>query len=202
MINLLPSKVRQDMLYARRNSYLLKWLFALIGTLVLTVFIILAGLVYLQTTTKSTQKTADTNNHNLQSQKLEETQKQVDEVSNNLKLATQVLSREILFSKLLSQLGSTLPANTALQELQIDKLQGGISLVALAKDINSSTQIQVNLQDPANKIFDKVDIETINCDSSPTSGKLYPCSVQLRALFAKNNPYLYITPTATTGVKP
>ncbi len=194
MINLLPSDTRKDMLYARKNSLLRKWLtysiFGLIGVLV----IVGVGVFYLSQTTKSLEKETVLSKDSLQAQKIDETQKEIEQISNNVKLTTQVLSREILFSKLLKQLGAALPANTALQQLQIDKVQGGLTIIAQAKDINSATQIQINLQDPSNKIFDKADIENITCNPKPTD--VYSCIVQIRALFAKDNPFLFISPSS------
>lgn len=110
-----------------------------------------------------------------------------------MKLATDVLSREILFSKVLTQLGSVLPAETALQQLQIDDLKGGLTLSAGAENIAAATQIQLNLADPKNQIFEKADIENINCEGKDPS-KPYACIVQIRALFMKDNPFLYIAP--------
>lgn len=192
MINLLPTDTRQSMLYARRNTALLKWASLLGLTLIGIVIIVGIGMIYLTQTTKSFQKQTENTKVALQSQNIDSTQKQVDEISSNVKLATQVLGREILFSKLLQQLGATLPPESALNQLQIDNLKGGISLTASAKTIESGSQVQVNLADPKNQIFDKADIDSITCE--PDDGtKEYPCTVQIRALFKKNNPFLYIS---------
>lgn len=193
MINLLPPEIKQDNRYGRLNVTMLHWISALSLTLLVVLAIIGVGFIYLQKNITSYNKQLESSRQQLASQNVGETQKKVEEISNNTKLVTQVLSREILFSKLLRQLGASLPDNTALEEFQVDKLQGGLSLRGAAKDINAATQLQVNLQDPQNKIFEKADIESIVCN--PVPGKQYPCTVQLRALFTKNNPYLYITPT-------
>lgn len=192
MINLLPSSTKQDMIYARKNSALLRWTLVLSFSLVGVGLIVASGTFYLAQTTKSYEKRSAEAKLALQSQNIEETQKKVDEISNNVKLTNQVLSREILFSKLLKQLGSVLPQNTSLQQLQIDSVKGGINLSAVSKDIDSGTQIQVNLQDPKNKIFEKADIESISCEQTQAD-KIYPCTVQIRALFAKDNSFMYIS---------
>lgn len=199
IINLLPSETRANMTYARKNSILRRWATYLIFGLIGGSLIVAGGLFYITQNTKSLNTKTEKARESLIAQKIDETQKEVEDISNNVKLTNQVLSREILFSKLLYQLGAALPANSSLQQLQIDKLQGGITITAQAKDIDSATQVQLNLQDPKNKIFDKADIENISCNSSAQS--IYPCTVQIRALFSKNNPFLFITPTAskTTG---
>ena len=198
MINLLPPNTRKDMLYARKNSMLLKWSSTLIFAVLGAALIIASGMVYLTETTKNYEKRTETARQSLKAQKIDETQKKVEEISNNVKLATEVLSREILFSKVLMQLGSVLPAETSLQQLQIDDLKGGLTLSAGAKDIESATQIQLNLEDPKNRIFEKADIENINCNGEDTNEtQLYPCIVQIRTLFMKNNPFLYISPSSS-----
>lgn len=201
IINLLPTDTRRDMSYARKNNILRHWFIYMTFACLGAILIIAGGWFYITQTTKSLEQKTIKARDSLQAQKIDETQKQVEDISNNVKLTTQVLSREILFSKLLNQLGSALPANSSLQQLQIDKLQGGITITAQAKDIDSATQVQLNLQDPKNQIFEKADIENISC--SADSKNIYPCVVQVRALFAKNNPFLFISPTKpSTGATP
>jgi cell division protein FtsB len=74
------------------------------------------------------------------------------------------------------------------------------TLKSMATDITAATQLQLNLQDPNNKIFDKADIEDITCIPPDPSIK-YLCTVQLRAQFAKDNPYVYISPPAGSTKK-
>jgi Tfp pilus assembly protein PilN len=200
MINLLPPEYKENILYARRNRTLLNWATAIIISLLLLAAITAAGYVLLNNSIKT--QTAHTNDikQHLKEEKIDETKAQLEEISANTKLILQVLSREILFSKLLKQLGTSMPPGTSLQSIEIDKVQGGITLKALASDVQSATQIQVNLSDPQNKIFQKADIENINCAAASNSS--LPCTVQLRALFASDNPYVYIPSSANgSGVK-
>ncbi len=202
MINLLPPETKQELGYARRNSRLLRWGAIIFCCILGAWLIIFGGLFYTQNSIKSYTKQSVAAKDQLQSQKLEETQAKVQDISNHLKLVVQVLSKEILFSKLLQQIGSAIPPKSILTDLKITKLEGGIDLTAIASDEFTATQVQVNLQDPSNKIFDKVDIVNITCASTSTSDPRYPCTVTLRARFNKNNPFLFINPKATTGAKP
>lgn len=198
MINLLPHDLKTDIVFARRNSRLRTWIIVSIIALGGVCAIVGGGVLYLQQTTKDYSKQLELSTQHLQDQKVEETQKRVAEISSNTNLTVQVLSREILFSKLIRKIGSTLPAGTALQSLQIDTIQGGIQLNAGATDFNSGTQIQVNLQDPKNGVFEKADINSIDCGGTvskdPATGSLFTCKVDLKALFSKNNDYVYIAP--------
>lgn len=195
MINLVPTDFKKDISYARKNTKLRRWILAAIVALLGVGIIIAGGLFYIQKSIGSNTVKLEESKKALQFQKVDETQKQIGEISANTKLATKVLSREILFSKLLKQLGSALPASTVLKSLQIDKTQGGVQLDAAASDFNAGTQLQLNLQDPKNGVFEKADINNIDC-GTPDENTGLPCTVSVRALFSKNNSYVYIAPSA------
>ncbi len=190
MINLLPPEEKSNILYARRNTVLRHWVFALLAVLAGSIVFLAAGQVYIAQTTSHLNKQVTAQRESLKEQKLDETQKRLSDLSNNLKLIIQVLSREVLFSKLLRQVGAVMPQGSVLSSIELSKVEGGIDLSAEAADYNTATQIQVNLQDPSNKLFDKVDIIQVSC--AQAKGDPYPCKVTLRALFAKNNPFLFI----------
>jgi Tfp pilus assembly protein PilN len=196
MINLLPPDVKQAIAYGRHNTKLLRWSFALICSIAGVALVAALGLFYINRSITAYASQVDKGQAGLKIQKLDETQKKVQDISGSLNLVVQVLSREILFSKLLKQIGSAIPAKASLSGIQIAKVQGGIDLTAVAADYNTATQVQVNLQDPANKIFDKADIINISCSSSATADPHYPCTVTIRAQFAANNPFLFINTKA------
>ena len=197
MINLLPHDYKQDITFARRNSVLRNWLIASILGVVGIVLIIAAGHLFIARSTVSWQKQVDQSKEQLNAQKLDETQKHITDISDSIKLTTQVLSREILFSKLLTQVGAAMPPGTSLQSLSISSTQGGIDLTAGATTYQAGTQVQINLSDPANKIFDKADITSIACLNDPKNTSPYPCTVTIRALFAKDNAFQYVTSKGT-----
>lgn len=194
MINLLPPDYKENIAYARRNRRLLNWTIALFFALIFLVLIIAGGYLFMHKSIKHQSAQNEQAKQQLKDDKIDETRARLDEISANTKLALQVLSREILFSSLLKQLGTSLPSGTSLQSIQIDKVEGGITLKASAKDVEAATQIQVNLADPKNKIFQQADIESISC--AATDSTTQPCTVQIRALFAKDNPYVYISNTS------
>jgi len=191
MINLMSNEYKKDILYARRNRSLLRWVIALVITLIGIGIFTLAGQAYMQQSKRSYVEAIEQTRHELKVQKLEETQKRLADISGNIKLVIQVLSREILFSKLLKQLGSAVPDGVALSRLEINKLQGGLDLFAKSTSFETASQLQLNLQDPNNKLFDKADIETIQCGGGQKNVK-YPCDIKIRALFSKDNPFLFI----------
>lgn len=198
MINFLPPDLKDSYRYAHRNLNLLRWVIMLGIGLVGLVVISGAGFFYIQRQTNDYTRQNDMATASLKRQNLGAVQKEITEISNNLKLVVQVLSREVLFSKLLTRLGSVTPSNAVLTGISIPQTTGGIDISAKTADYNAATQLQVNLSDPQNKIFSKADIVSINCADNTTDPK-YPCSVTIRALFAKDNPFLFINDGKTNS---
>jgi len=196
MINLLPPDLKEEYKFARRNTSLLH-IIGMFGVGIAGLGIIVAsGLVYLQQAANTYANQAAATQQSLKDRDQAAIQKQAQEISGNLKLSVQVLSQEVLFSKLLQQLAIITPSNATLSGIAISQLAGAIDITAKTTDYNAATQLQVNLADPGNKIFDKADIVSITCitpvaGTSPANSR-YPCTVVVRASFAKNNPFLFI----------
>ena len=191
MINLLPTDLKQDYIYARRNTQLRRWAVALLFGLVGVGIVTTSGLLYMQHSIDQYSKQVIATENSLVNENFSETRKHSDDISNNLKLVVQVLSREILFSKLLTQIASVTPSATNLTDLSINKIQGSLEITATSANYETATQLQVNLQDPANKIFSKADIQNITCNVNAVDPR-YPCTITIKALFASNNPFLFI----------
>lgn len=195
MINLLPPQTKETYRYARRNRTLLRWAFTSAFWLAGGTLLAGGGYLYLNKTISDTTHRVDASNQQLQNQNLASVQKQVTDMSNNLKLSVQVLSQEVLFSKMLTQLATVMPSNTVLTGLTILQVQGAVDITANTANYQAATQLQINLADPKNQIFSKADIVTINCTDSAT----YPCAVTIRALFAQNNPFLFTNDSKGTS---
>lgn len=189
MINLLPDDYKSSLHYARRNALLSRWLVGLVMILLLATSTVLIGRTYLQAETKRVASANVKAEQSLKDGNLEGTLNTIESISSNLKLIIQVLSRQVVFSELIKQVGAVMPENTVLNNVEISKVQGGIDLIADAADYNAATQVQINLADPNNKLFEKIDIVSIKCEGYNPN---YPCRVTLRALFTKDNPFLFI----------
>ncbi len=195
MINLLPTDINSSVTFARHNRTLLRWIVALLIGLVGAIMIVVAGMLYINYQVKAYSSQVAQTKEQLAKQNLEDTQNRVNEISNSVKLANQVLSREVLFSEVLKAIGSVIPPGTALQNLNITSdLGGGIDLIFAAADYQTATQVQVNLTDPANKVFEKADIQNISCaseENQDSENDDYPCQITIRALFAKDSPFVF-----------
>lgn len=184
MINLLPPDYVAGLRYSHQSAITRRWL--VVATLACggLVLILAVGWMYITSQNKNLTKNIDSVNAQLQAQDLAGTQKKAKDITNNIKMINQVLSREIRFSGLITKIGSVMPPGTILSGLTLSKVDGGLDLSTSARDYTSATQIAVNLSDPSSKIFDKVDIVNINCSAS--SSNPYPCNATFRALFSKS----------------
>jgi hypothetical protein len=138
--------------------------------------------MYLDSQSQSLQKQLDTTNAQLKSQDLEKVKKDSAEITGDIKVINQILGSEIHFSKLIQDIGTVMPPNTALATLSLSgDNSGAIDLTANAVDNPAAAQIAVNLNDPANGLFSKVDIVDINCDITKVGS--YKCIGIYKALF-------------------
>ena len=197
MINLLPPATRQNYAYAQGNQKLLRWILAMTGGLVILGIIGTYGWINLHQATVQTTNRVNLAQANLAKNNLNGTNKDIQTISNDFQLVVKVLSHEVIFSKLLSQMATTLPPGANLTSLNITNTAGGsgLDITAEANNYITATQVQVNLADPANGIFAKADLVSITCSAHPTNAA-YPCTVQLRAQFAQNNQFLFINQKA------
>lgn len=181
MINLVPPSYSQAMRIGRSNSRLRLWLTgAVIATGGLVVIIGLSWL-YVNHQISNLTHSTDALNQQLKAENLSQIQKQASTINGNIKVINQVLGREIRFSDLIQQIGSVLPGGTVLNSLSVSKIDGAIDLNVNARDVASANQVAVNLGDPKNKLFNKIDIVSISCTSET---KAYPCAGTFRALFS------------------
>lgn len=193
MINLLPPTDKDNLIYARKNTRLLHYCSLAVVVIFGMALLTGIGIMYMNSSKNALAQQAERTKTSLREQNLESVQKQTDEISSNIKLATDVLSRQVLFSKLIKQIGAVMPANTILSDLKFSTNESGITLTAIANNYTSASQVQVNLADPSNKLFKKADIIGINCNSG--NDPRYPCTISVRALFGDNKSYLFINPS-------
>lgn len=192
MINLLPPDIRDSYRYARKNTILRSWALVTLVSLLGLGAIGTYGLLALHQQTGIYAGKTVAAKKQLENQQLSQTEAKVKDISSSLQLAVKVLGQEVLFSKLIKQIGAAMPPGTVLTGLTINQTTGGLDLTAGATNYTTATQVQVNLSDPRNQIFSKVDINNINCSQQIVTDKAHPCTVSLRALFDSNNQFLFV----------
>lgn len=195
MINLLPPETKRAYRYGMTNVKLVRWVAAgIIAVIGLGIIGTYGWLGLHQSIVNYRNQVADTQAV-LTKEKQKETYAEVQNISNSFRLVVQVLSKEVLFSKLLKQMAATLPSGSYLSDLSISKTTGGLDVTAQAVDYQTATQVQVNLADERNGIFAKADIISITCTSKNAIDPSHPCTVTIRALFSQNNPFLFTNQT-------
>jgi hypothetical protein len=191
MINLMPPEAKSAILYARLNARLFKWT---IGSLIIIAIMgatVVLGSFYIDNAKHSLASSIAQTKKTISDQKLDQVQTEAANLSSGVKLIVQVLSKEVLFSKLLQQIGNIMPTGATLGDIQLsNKVTGAIDLTANAVDYQSATQVQVNLEDPKNNLFDKVDTQSVTCGTSAQNSdgtvSKYKCQIIVRALFKPN----------------
>ena len=197
MINLLPPEVKNGYRYGRHNVGLRRWVIVFLLAFVGLGAIATYGLLTLHQSTNNYNQQIAASQTLFKKENFSGVESQVQNISNSFKLTVKVLSQEVLFSQLIEQIGRTIPDGSNLTGLTIDQIQGGIDIVANATSYQVASQVQVNLADPVNQIFSKADIESITCQSKDAVNPTYPCVINMRALFAANNPFLFINSKVT-----
>jgi Tfp pilus assembly protein PilN len=197
MINLLPLEIKRSYRFARYNVILRRWVITFLVAFAGLGIIATYGVLTLHQSTGHYNTQIASTESLFHEEKFSQTQTQVQNISNSFRLVVKVLGQEVLFSQLLKQIAALIPNNANLTGLNINQTQGGLDITADATDYSTATQVQVNLADPANKVFSKADIISVTCSSANALNPRFPCTVSIRALFAANNPFLFVNSTET-----
>ena len=215
MINLLPEDIKSQIVYARKNARLVRFVFVGIIGLVSVGLATAGGTIIIANAEKNLNSTLAANNTNLPAIKL--TEGQVNDLSDKIKGISAVLSREVKFSDILRYMGGTLPSGTILTNLSLsNKLAGTLNIDVASTTYDSVAVFRQNIDDfgkahPDKLLFTKADINNVTCNdptkpppaTTGTSGGIdqskYPCQGKLTATFAPkvsgaSNP---VTPGAT-----
>lgn len=196
MINLLPSDIKKSLSFAHHNTKLIKVIIGLGVGIFGIIIILFVGHFYLQQEVDSAKASISDTEKSLKEQKETETIARVQDISSSLKLVVNVLSQEILFSDLLREVGGVMPPRTVLQDLKLSsELDGAVELQAGAKDYDSATQIQVNLEKIPGSVFEKADLVNVTCKTDESLlQNPYPCQASLTAIFTKDNSFTLLKP--------
>lgn len=188
MINLIPTDHKQSIAYARHNTKLVGWLIGIAVAVVGLAIVVGGGLFYINQDVQNYKQAIAESEANLKAENEEEALARVAEISGRLSLVVDVLSREVLFSKLLPYLGSLMPEGTSLESLSLSREQaGGIDLSIGAVNEFAASQALVNLKSDKNLLFTAADANAVTCEN--TAPAVYPCTVTIRAILVDENPF-------------
>ncbi len=190
MINLIPPARKDSIRFARYNSTALGWIVGILLAILGLIVIAGGGLFYIRQDIKNHEQSIINTEADLKKQNQEETLKRAEEVSGRLSLVVNVLSKEVLFSKLLRHLGTLMPDGAILNNLSLSRDKaGGIDLSISAVNEFVASQALVNLQDSQNLLFSAADTNRITCENVDT---IYVCETTIRAVLVEDNPFLIL----------
>ncbi len=192
MINLIPSSQKKSMAYARRNSMILKWVIIMLIAIAGLLVIFGGSLFYIKQDIKAHENSIKSGQKSLSDQNEQKTLERVSEISGRLSLVVDVLSKEVIFSKLLPHIGSLMPEGASLNGLSLSRESaGGIDLTIGATNYIVAAQALANIQASENLLFENADANDIVCDGISNNGP-YPCQATIRAVLVKDNPFLLL----------
>lgn len=195
MINLIPTDHKTSITYARRNSKITGWLIGAIIAISGLAIIAGGGLFYINQDIARNEASIKETQSALTAENEKETLTRVEEIGGRLSLVVNVLSRELLFSKLLPYLGALMPEGAIFENFSLARDQiGGIDLTIGAIDEFAASQALANIKDPENLLFSEADANQITCENKNT---IYVCTASIRAILIEKNPFLLLSQGAS-----
>lgn len=193
MINLLPPQTRTNLRIARSNTVLLRYVELLTIVLLITITAYVAGQYFLSTQQRNVQSVVDVNAKT--ASKLEESQKEAEQLSSAINIISGLLSREISFSQMLEQTSALLPQGSVLTGLQfsIEDLKSPLVITAQVDSEAKAAILLKNLQ--ASDLFEDTQLVNISQIKSEES-----TSVLSTPIGESQNPVVSTSPYKFTAV--
>jgi hypothetical protein len=204
MINLMPNDMRADIVYARHNRVLLKWLGALVIAMLGIAAMTLFGQYYINHNATNLQSVAQVTQTRISDQNLQSTQTEIQNLSNNFTTISQLLKRQLLFSKMLVKIGSIVPDGAILSGITLSTGTSAIDLNIVATTREAATQAFVNISDTTNGLFNKADLISVACitptATSSESASKYPCSAMIKVVIKTDSSFYFLNSISPSGV--
>ena len=203
MINLLPDYIKKEIVFGRRNRVLSHWIVVVFLVIVGVGVMTGAGEILINQNINSTQIDAKITQARISSQNLAATQADIKSLSNNFKTVTQILSKQLLFSRLFVKIGGIIPNGVILSGVTITNTNSALDLNIAAISRQAANQAFININDPANGLFAKADLISIDCassSSSTSSSTKYPCTGEIDVMMKSNSSFYYLN-SITNGSK-
>lgn len=193
MINLLPPKRLLDIKIARNNTILRRYIeLVIFGVLILAVAVA-ASYYFLSRQQSSIRQTLGINQ--AKAQQLQSVQKEAEELSATVNTISALLSRNVQFSQMLTQIGSLMPSGAVLTGLQfsIEDLDSPLVVSAQVENEERAAVLRNNLA--GSELFKSAEIKSITLeedDESEASTSSEPSTPE-GAVPPPASPYRYTT---------
>jgi hypothetical protein len=196
MINLLPTEAKEEARYGRRNRKLAFASGAICLMIVALGALTLFGQYYLSQSKNQYNASGLVVIQRIKDQNLEQSQKGLEALAVNFKIASQLLGKQILFSKLFPKLAEIIPKGAYVRQLSIDEKSTYLQFEIGAPTRELANQGYINVADPKNGLFEKADLLDISCsDPSATTSTIdqaTACTATVKALFRNDSPFLLL----------
>ena len=182
MINLMPDSAKIEIRAARINVTLARYIIVISLAFLFLVLLLGGSYVLLTQTKASAQLLIDSND--TKAAVYSSTKNQVDSLSSKLIETKSILDQEILYSKVLTNIGQQMPEGTVLDQITLDAKSftgAPVSLKAYAK--NNDTAVILRQKFQTSKLFSNVNFQSVSDSASGIPG--YPVSVSLTLVISK-----------------
>jgi Tfp pilus assembly protein PilN len=163
MINLLPPEHRQEIIYGRKNKALVGWIIAMLIVLIGVIAITFIGQFYIKSNVNNLNKTIQATQQRIKDQNLEARQAEISQFANNLNTVNSLLADQLLFSKIITNLGEILPSGVTVQNIDFTSTDSTLKLQLIGADEKAVTQGFVNVSSAPNSLITAADLESVDC---------------------------------------
>lgn len=181
MINLLPNGKKDDILAARANVILLRYIGIIVIALVFILVIFAASESVLNRTMETARSRIEANS--VKADVYSTTQQEVDTLSGKLSEAKTLLNSDIRYSTVLTEMGRLTPAGVIIKQVTLnDAAFNGtpLKITAYARSTAEASTLQTQLQ--TSSLFSQVSLQQTDT-SNGISG--YPVTVSLNVSLNK-----------------
>ena len=175
MINLMPDHLKKEIHSARVNVILSRYIVVVLLAFAFLVLLLAGTYIVLTQTKMSAKQLIDANAS--KAAVYSDTKTQVDALSGRLSETKVLLDQEVLYSKVLINIGQQMPEGTVLSGITLDSASFAgtpITLKAYAKTTEAAVSLREKFQ--SSPIFTGVNFESVS-DTDGISG--YPVSVSM-----------------------
>ena len=177
----MPDDAKKEIRSARTNVVLTRYIVVIILAFSFLVLLLEGSYVVLTQTKMSAEQLIEAND--TKAGVYNSTKAQVDELASRLSQAKTILDQEVLYSKVLMNIGQQMPAGTVLENITLDSNSFAgtpVNLKAYAKTTADAVTLREKFQ--ATPIFTNVNFNSVS-DSAGIPG--YPVSVSMTLSITK-----------------
>ena len=183
MINLLPEEVRTEIVYGRRNWWLMQRIIAVIFVMLILASFGIAGALYSKHIQRDVQDSIADNKSKLENPRWSKVINQNKDLNDQVGSISELFKREVKFSGVIRSIAGSLPRGSVLSGgLALTPTQtAAISLTIRTKSQDMTASLVSALTTSQDSPFKSAVINNSSCDSK--SSEFYKCTIQISAEF-------------------